>query len=282
MAEKNYYETLGVTKNSTADEIKKAYRKLALEWHPDRHQGSGKEDAEKKFKEINEAYQVLSDPNKRQSYDRFGQAGVGGASGNPFAGAGGQWGPFSYSYSQQGGQSPFGGFDFGDPVDIFEQFFGGARTPRKPRYSFRVSFLDAALGGEKIVEIEGKKKTIKIPAGVDNGSRIDFPDFQLTIEVAPSADFQREGSDIYGAAYVPFSTMALGGTADIKTIHGTVSVKIRAATKSGATMRLKGKGAKQLRGSAHGDHYVTLHVEVPEKMSREQRGVINDLKKSGF
>jgi DnaJ-class molecular chaperone len=282
MAEKNYYEVLGVTKNSTADELKKAYRKLALEYHPDRHQGSDKEEAEKRFKEINEAYQVLSDPNKRQNYDRFGQAGVSGA-GNPFSGgAGGQWGPFSYSYSQTGSQNPFAGFDFGDPVDIFEQFFGGARTPRKPRYSFRVSFLDAALGAEKIVEIEGKKRTIKIPAGVDNGSRIDFPEFQLTIEVAPSKDYHREGSDVYGSSFVPFSTMALGGTANIQTIHGEVSVKIRAATKSGTTMRLKGKGVKHLRGSGIGDHYVTINVEVPEKLTRESRGLVNDLKKVGL
>src|SRR3989344_4035811 len=148
-AKTDYYDILGISKGAPADEIKKAYRKQALEWHPDRHQGADKEAAEKRFKEINEAYQILSDPQKKSAYDQFGHEafspggmGAGGFRGqNPFAqgGQGGQWGPFTYTYTTngQGGGSPFEGFDFGDPFDIFESFFGGGspfgRTRSIPR-----------------------------------------------------------------------------------------------------------------------------------------------------
>src|SRR3989344_8709893 len=130
-AKSDYYDILGVTKSASADEIKKAYRKQALEWHPDRHKDD-KEAAEKRFKEINEAYQILSDPQKKQAYDQFGHQAFspgGAASGfggqGPFA-RGRGFGPFTYTYTTSGnGSSPFEGYDFGDPFDIFESFFGG-------------------------------------------------------------------------------------------------------------------------------------------------------------
>lgn len=282
MSKKDYYEVLGLSKTATADDIKRAYRKLALEWHPDRHQGSDKEHAETRFKEINEAYQVLSDPQKKSNYDQFGHANFGGGGANPFQ-QGGNWGPFTYSYSSSQGQSPFSGFDFGDPMDIFEQFFGGVRTPRKPRYTLRVGFMDAAVGTEKTVEIEGKRKTIKIPAGVNTGSKIDFPEFLIVIEVLNSSEFEREGYDVYSQIEIPYSTACLGGSAKVKTVHGEVQIKIRAGTRSGTMMRLKSKGIKQLlRGSAFGDHYVKIVVEVPQKLSREGRSLVNELKKIGL
>src|SRR5581483_6736859 len=155
----NYYETLGVTKSASAEDIKKAYRKQALEWHPDRHPND-KEAAEKKFKEINEAYQVLSNPQKKQMYDAGADPNARG--GNPFAGGGnpfGQNGTYSYSYSTDGA-NPFG--DFGDPFDIFAQFFGGGgRRPQKPTYSLTIEFMEAMKGVSKSVEIDGKKRTIK-------------------------------------------------------------------------------------------------------------------------
>src|SRR5689334_9371100 len=143
----DYYDILGVSKSASADDIKKAYRKQALEWHPDRHKDN-KEAAEKRFKEINEAYQVLSNPQKKSSYDQFGSAGPqgfpGGGQGNPFAGGS----PFTYTYST-GGQNPFGNADFGDPFDIFESFFDGAspfgqqsRRQQIPRYSLDIDFME--------------------------------------------------------------------------------------------------------------------------------------------
>src|SRR4030043_2040945 len=187
----DYYDILRVSKSATAEEIKKAYRKQALEWHPDRHKDD-KEAAEKRFKEINEAYQVLSDTQKKAAYDQFGHDAF--APGGGFRGAGGfpgqgpsqqsgRYGPFTYTYTTSGRDgSPFAGFDFSDPFDIFEQFFGGspfaARQRRQvPRYSLTIDFMEAINGVEKEVLIDGKKRKIKIPAGIDEGSRINFGDF---------------------------------------------------------------------------------------------------------
>lgn len=278
---KDFYEVLGVTKGASAEDLKKAYRKLALEWHPDRHKDN-KEEAEKRFKEINEAYQVLSDPQKKASYDQFGHVPPAGG-GNPFAG-GNPFGGYQYTYSGNGGQNPFASGDFGDPFDIFEQFFGGSfrQSPRKPRYSMTIEFSDAVTGIEREVEIEGKKKTIKIPAGVDNGTLIDFKDFSLSVGVKPSKEFQRDGADIHGQVLVPFSLAALGGEIDVPTVQGEVRIKVRAGTQPGTMMRLKGKGMKHVNAFGHGDHYVKIQVEVPEKLSREQRNLFNEMKKQGI
>ena len=159
---RDYYDILGVTKSATDKELKSAYRKQALKWHPDKNPKK-KEEAETKFKEINEAYQVLSDTKKRQTYDQFGHAafdpssGMGGGGGNPFAGGFNQ-GPFTYSYSSSSGADPFANADFGDPFDIFEQFFGGgfARQQQRPRYSLTIEFMEAVTGVQKEVEINGK------------------------------------------------------------------------------------------------------------------------------
>lgn len=274
---KDYYEVLGVPKTATAEELKKAYRKLALEWHPDRHQ-KDKEAAETRFKEINEAYQVLSDTQKRAQYDQFGHtafSGGGAPGGNPFGG-------FQYTYSTNGGQNPFG--DMGDPFEIFEQFFGGgfSRAPRKPRYSIAIGFMDAVKGIEKEVEIEGKKRRIKIPAGVESGTRIDFDEFVLSVSVAASREFERNGADVYGQVEIPISLAILGGTIEVPTVEGPVKVKLRAGTQPGIMMRLRGKGVKHLRSFGKGDHYVKINVLVPEKLNREQRNLINELKKSGL
>ena len=281
---RDFYEVLGVSKSATADELKRAYRKLALEWHPDRHKDD-KETAEAKFKEINEAYQVLSEPSKRATYDQHGHApfapGGGGGAGNPFGGAN-PFGGFQYTYTQNGQGSPFG--DMGDPFDIFEQFFGGgfSRAPQKPRYAIAIEFMEAVEGVEKSVQIEGKKRTIKIPEGVENGNRIEFDDFSLTISVKPSAEFERQGSDIYGVVIIPYSLAVMGGNIDVKTVQGAVKLKVRAGTQSGTMMRLRGKGVKHIRSFGHGDHYVQIKVEIPERLTREQRSLINELKKEGL
>ena len=169
---RDFYEVLGLKKGASAEELKKSYRKLALQWHPDRNKSA---EAEDKFKEINEAYEVLSNPQKKQTYDQFGSAAFNNGAG-PFAGASqtDRQGPFSYTYSTSGGQNPFG--DFSDPFEIFEQFFGGAapfaQQKRKPAYQVEIDFMEAVNGAEKQFNIDGKRKKIKIPAGIDEGQRI--------------------------------------------------------------------------------------------------------------
>jgi len=290
-AKTDYYDILGVSKTASADEIKKAYRKQALEWHPDRHQAD-KEAAEKRFKEINEAYQVLSDTNKRSQYDQFGSTGPQGnpfAGGNPFGGMGGQTGPFTYTYTTgAGGQNPFGNADFGDPFDIFEAFFGGGnpfgqtRRPQVPRYSMTIDFMDAVKGVSKDVDVEGKKRKIKIPAGIYEGARINFGDFTLSVNIKPDKLFERQDDDIYVNIAIPFSLAVMGGEIKVPTIDGEVKIKIHQATQSGSMMRLKEHGVPHLHGRGRGDHYIRLNVFVPEKLSHEQRNIIEEMKEEGL
>jgi len=299
-AKTDYYDILGISKGAPADEIKKAYRKQALEWHPDRHQGADKEAAEKRFKEINEAYQVLSDPQKKSAYDQFGHEafapgggfrGGGGFPGsNPFGQSQqqGQWGPFTYSYtsSGKGGGSPFEGYDFGDPFDIFESFFGGGSPFRQarqiPRYSLAIEFMEAIKGVEKEVEIEGKRRKIKIPAGVDEGSRINFGDFLLSLNIKPHELFERDGADIYVKVSIPFSLAVIGGQIEVPTVDGEIKIRIRAGTQPGTMMRLQGKGAVNLRGRGRGDEYVRILVAVPEKLNNSQKETIKKLQEEGL
>jgi DnaJ-class molecular chaperone len=283
----DYYDILGVSKSATADELKKAYRKQALEWHPDRHKDD-KEVAEKKFKEINEAYQILSDSQKKSAYDQYGHAAFtpGGASGgNPFAGGfGGQGGPFTYTYTSGGG-NPFGNADFGDPFDIFESFFGGGspfgarQRHNKPRYSLTIDFMDAINGVSKEVTIEGKKRTIKIPAGIYEGATIDFDDFRLSVRIKPDKLFERQDDDIYVSMGIPFSLAVLGGEIKVPTVDGELKLKIRPGTQSGTMMRLRERGVEHLHGRGKGDEYVRINIIVPEKINREQKSVIEEMEK---
>jgi DnaJ-class molecular chaperone len=293
----DYYDILGVSKTASADEIKKAYRKQALGWHPDRHKDD-KEEAEKKFKEINEAYQILSDPQKRSAYDQYGHdafspggmPGAGGFPGGPSTRTG-QYGPFTYTYTTYGGgggENPYAGFDFGDPFDIFEQFFGGgspfgAQQRRQvPRYSITIEFMEAIKGVTKEVSLEGKKRKIKIPAGVDEGSRINFQDFILSINIRPHPVFERDGEDIYVRVNVPYSLAVLGGMIEVPTVDGEIKIRIRPGTQSGTMIRLRGQGAPRLHGGGRGDEYVRLNVLVPEKLSGGQRRVIEEMKEEGL
>ena len=286
---RDFYEILGVSKSATADEIKRAYRKLALEWHPDRNKTAGAED---KFKEINEAYEVLSDPNKKQQYDQFGhtQAGGGfGGQGSPFGG--GRQGPFSYSYSTQGG-SPFEGFDFSDPLDIFEQFFGGGfgrqqSRARRDVYKITIDFLEAAHGVTKEVHVpKGEAgqgsvvKTIKIPPGVDTNSRIRFDEFDILVEVRPHETFQREDNNIIIEQEISFPDAALGIVLEVPTIDGDVKIRIQPGTAPGTLIRLKGKGIQNLRGGGRGDEYVKVVVKIPERLSRKQKELLEEFRKA--
>lgn len=288
MADKNFYDVLGVSKNSTADEIKKAYRKLALQYHPDRNKTK---EAEQKFKEVTQAYEVLSDPQKKQTYDQFGsaafeQGGYGGA-GGPFGGGrAGQYGPFTYSYSTSGGRE---GFDFGgfsDPFEIFEQFFGGGSPfggsrQRRQIYSLPIDFMEAVHGTQKKVNIDGKVQNIKIPAGVDEGSRIRFGNYDVLIKVHPDKRFQREGYDLVYDKEISFLQAVLGDEVEVPTIDGNIKLRIPSGTQPGNIIRLRGRGVPHLRGSGRGDQYVRIKVIIPKHLTNKQKDLLKEFEGEG-
>lgn len=283
---KDFYEVLGVKKNATEAEMKSAYRKLALKWHPDKNKSS---EATGKFKQINEAYEVLSDPKKRQIYDQVGPEGFKQRAAGPGGGAYTyQQGPFRYTYTSSGGDNPFEGVDFGgfsDPFDIFEQFFGfhnpfsGRAAKQRSVYSTMIDFNDAVFGAEKQIKIDGKNKKIKIPAGVNDGSTIRFDDFDLVLQVRQHPHFRRQGQDIYLEKEIPLPLAVLGGVVEILTLEKPVKLKIRPGTQPGTIVRLQGKGIPYPHSSRRGDQYIVYKIKVPEKVSPKVRKIFEELKK---
>lgn len=281
VTKRDFYEVLGVAKTASAAEIKKAYRQLALKYHPDKNKSP---DAAEKFKEISEAYEVLSNPQKKQQYDQFGHAAFDPASG--FGGFGGgartyRQGPFTYTYTTSGGSRPGGfGFDFTDPFEIFESFFGGAspfgRAARMPRYGITISFDEAVKGTTRKIVHQGKEYEVKIPAGADDGTRIRFDNFYVTVEVKASDKFRRDGADLFFDQPVSFTQASLGDTIKVPTVDGEVKLKVRPGTQPGTLIRLRGKGMPHLRGSGRGDEYVRLMVKVPEKLNRKQKEMLRN------
>jgi DnaJ-class molecular chaperone len=279
---KDFYEVLDVPKSASKDEIKTAYRKMALKFHPDRNKSP---DAEDKFKEINEAYEVLSNDQKKSAYDQFGHAAFdpnsGPAGGHTYTQ---QNGP-NFTYTQGG--NPFGAdFDFGgfsNPFDIFEQFFGGGASYRQQNhkqlttYKIAISFLEAANGVEKEVMIDGKKKNIKIPAGVDDGQRIRFHDFILYIDVQPDKIFKREGNDVFVTVTLSFSQAVLGTTIEVPTLTEPLTVRVKPATQPNTLIRLRGKGIRDVNGYGVGDLYIRLLVEIPSHLTGRQKELIKEL-----
>ncbi len=278
---RDLYDVLGVSKTATQEEIKKAYRKKALEFHPDRNK---EKDAEDKFKQVNEAYEILSDEQKRKTYDQFGhQAFAQGGGANPFAGGfSGRSGPFTYTYTSQGGANPFGDFDFSDPFEVFESIFGGgfARRPQKPRYSLNIDFMEAVKGTKKTIVHQGKSHTVNIPAGADDGTRIRYQDFDVTLDVKPHDTFKRQGYDVIVDFDIPFTLAALGGQIEVPTLEKSVKLKIRPGTQPGTIIRLKDQGIKHLRGNQKGDQYTRLIITIPKSLSREQKSLLKQLQKT--
>lgn len=273
---KDYYSTLGVTKNASLDEIKKAYRKLALECHPDRNKSK---DGEIKFKEITKAYEVLSNDEKRKIYDQVGHAAYeqqGG--GGPFGGYGAQYGPFNYSYTSGGGGFEFDFGGYSDPFEIFEQFFGGAspfgRRERRPVYTTTITFMEAAKGIEKNINIEGKSQKIKIPAGVDKGSRIRFGSYDVVIDVTPDKKFTREGADVVSDKEISFSQAVMGAEVEVPTIDGDIKIRIPEGTQPATLIRLNGRGIPHIQSNRRGNHYVRIKIAIPKKLTKKQKELL--------
>ncbi|MDD4937543.1 MAG: DnaJ C-terminal domain-containing protein [Candidatus Shapirobacteria bacterium] len=279
----DFYEVLGVAKNASKDEIKSAYRKSALKFHPDRNKSP---DAEEKFKEINEAYEVLSNDQKKAAYDQYGHAAFdpssGPASGHTYTQ---QNGPFNFTYTQSGGNVGGADFDFGgfsNPFDIFEQFFGGGAFRQQNHkqlvtYKISITFLEAANGTEKEVSIDGKKKKIKIPSGVDDGQRIKFNDFILYIDVLPDKVFKREGNDVFVSVNISFSQAVFGDTIEVPTLQNSLKVRVKSGTQPNTLIRLKGKGIKDINGYGWGDLYIRLIIEIPTHLTNRQKELIKEL-----
>lgn len=310
---RDYYEILGISKSASDDDIKKAYRKLARENHPDVAKDVDKAKAEIRFKEINEAYQVLGDSQKRKMYDQYGHAagqqGFGGQQGPFGAGFGGanqgQWGPFTYSYSTGGGGNPdFGDFD---PFDVFEDVFGfrgfgGQRRQKKGRdlhYEMRVDFADAVHGAEKEIAIESGKMKVKIPKGADNGTKLKFAqkgmpgpagtvagDLYITLNVSTPKEFERFGSNLGVPLEINFIQATLGDTVDVPVIDfsqtsgiGRAKLKIPEGTQPGTQIRVRGKGMPTLNGG-QGDVIVQVFVSVPKKINRRQKELLEEYRRS--
>lgn len=297
MAKRDYYEILGVSKNASDDEIKKAYRKLAIKYHPDKNPGD--KEAEAKFKEINEAHDVLSDKQKRARYDQFGHAGVGGAGGNPFGGGATQ-NPFGGGFDFNGQTFNFD-FSGGGLDDILGNLFGfgnGARRPRRGadyQTTVTLDFEEAIFGTTKSVTVDSKSMKIKIPAGIDDGMSIRLRgkggpapagegvepgDLYVRIRVKPHKHLTREGAIILSEERISMVDAALGCEIEVPTVDGPITMKVPAGTQSGTPFKLSGHGVPFRSDGDRGPHIVTVIVETPKNLSRKQKELLEEFKAS--
>ena len=306
MEYKDYYKTLGVAKSATQDEIKKAYRKLAIKYHPDKTQGDKAK--EEKFKEISEAYEVLGDTEKRKKYDQLGSN---WKQYQNFGGAGGQGG-FDWSQFSGGGQpgGNYGGFSFdgdaGGFSDFFQHIFGGGfggsatghrRAPGRRGQDLTaemsISFDEAYHGTTRIINLDGKKFRIKIRPGVKDGQKIRLAekgnpgynggragDLIITIRVSGDGKFARKGNDLFAELPIDITTAVLGGKAPVSTPDGkTVMLNIPHGTSCGKKLRLKGKGMPLYNHpSRYGDLYVETKIVVPQELSKEDKILFEKLR----
>lgn len=309
MAKKDFYSVLGVSRSASAEEIKKAYRKLAMKYHPDKNPGDKK--AEDQFKEATEAYETLSDTKKREMYDHFGFAGAGAGAGG-FGGAGGQ-GFGGFGGFNQGGFGGAGNNDnfqdiFGDIFgDVFGGNQGGFRQTRKARgadlrYTLNISFEESALGTEKTISFirqkNGKEDTarlaVKVPAGVKQGQRLKLNgegdggpnggtsgDLYVIINVQDHLLFKREEDDVIVDIPVSYVDAILGSEIEVPTLTGRVALKVPAGSHSGQVFRVKGKGFPKGGGFGSGDMLVRIQVDTPNNLTARQRELVQELAKSG-
>ena len=309
MEYKNYYEILGIDRSASEGEIKKAYRKLALDYHPDRNPGD--KAAEEKFKEINEAYQVLGDKEKRAHYDQLGSAYSqwqrgGGQGGFDW----GQWrtapGGVRVEYSGDLGDlfEGMGGFS-----DFFQQIFGGmggfeasgvqrgqrppqrqSRAPQAFEQPVTISLEEAYRGSARQVSVDGKTLEVKIPAGARSGTKVRMrgagprtasgqaSDIYLVLEVAADPRFSRKGDNLQTVIDVDLYTAVLGGEVPVHTLAGPVTLHIPAGTQPGQSFRLKGKGMPKLKQSnEHGDLFAKVKIRLPRRLSSEEKKLFEQL-----
>ena len=313
---KDYYQILGVGKSASTDEIKKAYRKLAMQYHPDRNPGDTQ--AEEKFKEINEAYQVLSDADKRAHYDNLGSA---YSNWQQTGGRGGfDWGQWNYGQpgQQPGGMrvefdgdlgSLFGGA--GGFSDFFSQIFGGmagssgleellrgqggrSRVQQPSQYTSQmvIGLLEAYRGSTRQVRIGERTFDVKIPKGARSGTKLRLSgagplgrdgkpaDVYLEIKVSPDPRFDRKADHLYTDIYLDLTDAVLGGKVSVPTLSSSVSLTIPAGTQPGQTFRLRGKGMPNLKDpDRYGDLFVSVQVEIPKKLTKRQRELFEQLAK---
>ena len=296
---KDYYKTLGVQKSATAADIKKAYRKLARQHHPDVNASA---DASKKFKEINEANEVLSDPDKRKRYDELGPDWERYAHAGP-AGQGSD-GNFRWVYSGTPGANPFGG-EAGDFSDFFNSVFGGmggfggttagngsrrrarVRPAADVEYPIDVTLAEAYRGAERALELRGedgktRRLSVKIPAGVRDGQRIrlagqaDGGDLYLLVHTKADLRFVRDGDDLRMELPVALHEALLGAEVTVPTLKGRVSLRIPPETQNGRTIRLAGQGMPRTAGG-YGDLFVTVKVVLPTKLTDEERTLMGEM-----
>lgn len=297
----DYYKTLEITKAATEAEIKKAYRKLARKYHPDLNPND--KEAEKKFKEINEANEVLSNPENRKKYDKYGKD---WKHADEFEKAGYDPNQQQQQYSrQQSGQdfSGFGGGDFNgsDFSDFFNSMYGSGRSSRS-QSKYRGQDLNAELQldleavyttHKQSLTVNGKNIRITIPAGVENGQIIKIPghgspganggpngDLYITFIIANNSDFKREGNNLYSNVDLDLYTAVLGGEISIKTFDGKVKIKVPAETQTGTKVKLKGKGFPVYKKeNQFGDLYITYNLKIPTQLSEKEKELFTELAK---
>lgn len=294
MEYKDYYKILGIDKKASQDEVKKAFRGMAVKYHPDKNPGN--KEAEEKFKQANEANEVLSNPDKRKQYDELGENWQNAGSqnrpnqGNPFG-------------SNRGGQQHYGGFSGGNEADFsdfFEQFFGrkagtsGQTRARKGgdyETEMEISLTEAYSGTNRIIQLENEKLRVTTKPGSytdqllrikNKGAAGSTPelrgDLYVRIRVKPDAVFQRKGDDLYKTETVQLLTAVLGGEIIVNTMSGSVKIPITAGTQNDKTIRLKGKGMPVYEKAGQFGHlYITLKVIIPEKLSEKQRELYEQL-----
>ncbi|MBU3809772.1 MAG: J domain-containing protein [Candidatus Phocaeicola faecipullorum] len=311
MAFIDYYKVLGVERNATQDDIKKAYRKMARKYHPDLNKDDP--NAKDKFQEINEANEVLSDPEKRKKYDEYGEhwkhADEFKAEREAYQRAQEKGGQSAYWYSVNGDDF-MGGFGRGNASgfsDFFEQLFGHGASGSRSRRTYNMmesgedieaqmnlSLREAAVTHKQTFSVNGENLRITIPAGIADGQMIKLKghgekgsngapdgDLYITFKIAPDPEFKREGDDLFTDVDIDLYTAVLGGTVNVKTIDGMVKLKVNPGTQNDTKVRLRSKGFPVYKKEGtFGDLIVTYHVNIPTSLSEKQKELFTQLKNS--